>query len=249
MKNFIKVSVFFFLFSLSSGAIGGNLSLIEKRLIELDQLNKQAVQQAAKQAGGLPENGSVEIEAKVLPTGSKQPSPSGEIERSFEFNKKAILAIDKKLPFTVQISSSRSQKQCYKVANMLRRAGYPAFTASLELKGQGIWHRIFIGSYATREAAEETRQKLVQDEISDGFIRSLPYAIQIGNSGEYEEIKLLRQDIFAMEYLPYTTTIRDMETDQPKLRLLIGAYKEKNDTSSLLAELRKSGINARVVTR
>lgn len=246
MKNFIRFSVLvFFLFNLATGATGGNLSLIEKRLIELEQLNKQAVQQA----GELPQNGSVEIEAKVLPFGSTKPSPDGVIERSFDFNKKTIISIDKKLPFTVQISSSRSQKQCYRVATMLRRAGYPAFTSTLQLKDQGVWHRIFIGSFATREAAEELRAKLENDEISDGFIRSLPYAIQIGRSGKYEQIKILREDIFALEYLPYTSTVRDTQTNEPQTRLLLGAYKEKQDTSILLAELRKSGLEARVVSR
>lgn len=228
-----------------SNAFGGNLSLIEKRLLELDSLNKQAVQKS----GELPQNGSVEIKAKVLPTGSKKPSSSGVIERSFDFGKKTILAIDNELPYTVQISSSRSKKQCYKVANMLRRAGFPAFTASLDLKDQGVWHRIFIGSYSTHEEAELIKDKLEKDEISDGYIRSLPYAIQIGRAGNYDQLKSLRNEIFGMEYLPYTSTVRDTKSEKPQLRLLIGAYKEKTDTSRLLAELRKSGMEARVVTR
>lgn len=229
----------------SSICSGGNLSLIEKRLIELDELNKQAV----KKSGELPKDGSVEIQATVLPTGSKKPSSTGVIERSFDFGKKTILSIDKKLPFTVQISSSQSQKQCYRVATMLRRAGYPAFTASLELKDKGVWHRIFVGSYSTREEAEVIKNKLEDDEISDGYIRSLPYAIQIGKAGTYDQIKTLRNDIFKLEYLPYTSTVRDTNLQKPQTRLLLGAYREKADTSSLLASLRQSGVEARVVTR
>lgn len=246
VKNIIQLStVLLFLTFLVSEVFSGNLSLIEKRLLELDKLNKQAVQQA----GPLPKDGSVAIEAKVGPTGSLKPSPSGIIERSFEFGKKTILSIDDKHPFTVQISSSRSQKQCYRVATMLRRAGYPAFTSSIELKDTGVWHRIFVGSYTSREEAEATKTKLETDEISDGFIRSLPYAIQVGYAVNYEGLKELRDNIFSLEYLPYTSSIRDTETNQPQTRLLVGAYKEKKDTSNLLAKLRKSGFKARVVIR
>lgn len=226
-------------------ALGGNLALIEKRLIELDKLNKQAVQQA----GQVPRNGSVEIEAKVKPGVTDTDTLTGRGEKRFEYSKKAILAIDEKLPFTVQISSSRSQHQSYRVAAMLRRTGYPAFTASVILKDQGVWYRIFIGSYATREEAEITRQDLEKDEIPDSIIRNMPYAIQIGSSGTLESFKSLREKLSELQHMPYTSYVRDTTSDKPQTRLLVGAFESKEDAATLLTTLRTEGLTAMVVVR
>lgn len=233
------------LFLGAQAALGGNLALIEKRLIELDKINKQAVQQA----GQLPQNGSVEIEARVKPGVTDADTFSGIGENRFEFSKKAILAIDEKLPFTVQISSSRSQQQSYRVAAMLRRTGYPSFTASVILKDQGVWYRIFIGSYATREEAEITRQNLEKDEITDSIIRNMPYAIQIGSSGTLESFKSLREKLSELRHMPYTSYVRDTTSDKPQTRLLVGAFESKEDAASLLATLRTEGLTAMIVVR
>lgn len=226
-------------------ASSGNLSLIEKRLIELDKLNKQAV----GKVGELPRNGSVEIEAKVRLGPETAGVSSDSQEKQIEITKKTVLAIDTKVPFTVQISASRSQQQCYRVAAMLRRTGYPAFTGSLKLKDQGIWHRIFVGSYATQEEAEKTRQSLEKDEITDGLVRNMPYAIQVGGDGTLESFKELREKLSAMQYLPYTSYVRNMSTDAIHTRLLVGAFETKEDTAPLLSSLRTAGLDVRVVNR
>lgn len=229
----------------ASTALGGNLALIEKRLMELDKLNKQAVQEA----GEIPQNGSVAIEARVKPGVASPDVNSGIGAGRFEFTKKTILSIDEKLPFTVQISSSRSQQQCYRVAAMLRRTGYPAFTSSFVLKDQGLWHRIFVGSFATREEAEKTRLDLEKDEIPDGMIRNMPYAVQIGSAGSLESLKDMRDKLGAMQYMPYTGYVRETTSDQPQTRLLIGAYETREDAAELLATLRAEGLIAIVVNR
>jgi cell division septation protein DedD len=243
-----SLAIFILFMSLLGGALGalaGNLSLIEKRLIELDKLNKQAVEQV----GEIPQNGSIEIEAKVSPGDTDSQTDSGVQSNRFDFSKKHVLALDKKIPFTVQISASRSQQQCYRVAAMLRRTGYPAFTGSLKLKDQGLWHRIFVGSFATKEEAEKTRQSLEKDEITDSLIRNLPYAIQVGKSGTLESFKKLRGKLSAMQYMPYTSYVRDTATNTTQTRLLLGAFETKDDTSTLLNTLRAEGLEARVVNR
>jgi cell division septation protein DedD len=132
---------------------------------------------------------------------------------------------------------------------MLRRAGYPAFTSEVDFKDKGIWHRIFVGSFATREEAEVIKNSLEEDEISDGFIRELPYAIQINSAfNDLEDVKKIKKKIDALHYLPYTSYILDKNKNR-KIRLLLGAFKTRGDASSLLAGLRKSGLQARVVNR
>lgn len=243
----MKILPFILIIAVSycSQAFAGNLSLIEKRLIELDKLNKEAV----KELGDTPQNGTISFKAKVYPQSSKEKSISGISEKRFSFGAKKIVSVDELHPYTVQISSSRSQDQCFKVASMLRRAGYPAFTASLELKDKGVWHRIFVGSFATREQAEDIKTKLTDDEITDGFIRSLPYAVQVGTSGSYDDLKELRERVASHAYLPYSSPVRNQETGEIEGRLLVGAFKAKEDSANLIREFRDKGLTAIVVKR
>jgi cell division septation protein DedD len=228
----------------SSPLIAGNLSLIEKRLIELDRLNKQVVESTEK----LPENGSVAIEAKIGP-GVSQPNGDSISGRKIEFAKKTVVSIDQKLPYTVQISASRSQQQCFRVAAMLRRAGYPAFTGALILKDQGLWHRIFVGAYTTAEEAEQTQLSLTKDEIDDTLIRTMPFTIQVGKIGSLDSHKQVRERLLDMQYLPYTSYVRDIETNATLVRLLLGAFETKEDSKTMLNTLKEKGFSAQVVVR
>ncbi len=234
-----------FLVSCSTNAFSGNLSLIEKRLKEMDQLNKQAV----KKAGNIPQNGSIEIQATVLPGMAKTRDLPGVTEKHFQFGKKTVLTLEQKLPYTVQISSSQGKKQSYRVASMLRRAGYPAFTSEVTLKENDIWYRIFVGSFATREETEVIKNNLETDEISDGLIRQLSYAIQIGKAdSNMESIRSEKEKVFALEYLPYTSYVVN-EDKTRQIRLLIGAFKTRENAAPLLASLRQHGLQARIVNR
>ena len=245
VRALTRLSLCAILFLLAAPSLfAGNLSLIEKRLLELDRLNKEVVEQAGK----VPENGAVSIEAKVGPGASE--SNGGSIAgRKIEFGKKTVVSIDEKLPYTVQISASRSQQQCFRVAAMLRRAGYPAFTGALILKDQGLWHRIFIGAYTTAEEAEKTRLSLIKDEIEDTLIRNMPFAIQVGKIGNLESHKEMRQQLLNLQYLPYTSYVRDIETNATQVRLLLGAFETKEDSFTLLNTLREKGFEAKTVAR
>ena len=237
--------IIFFLLSGTTNAISGNLSLIEQRLQELDQLNKQAV----RKAGNIPKDGSIEIEATILPGMAETKSLPGVTEKRFNFGKKTILTLEEKSLFTVQISSSQGKEQCYRVASMLRRAGYPAFTSEVNFKDKGLWYRIFVGSLTTRKAAEVIKNNLETDEISDGFIRQMPYAIQVGDAApNLDGFRSLKKELSSLYYLPYTSYVQDQNNSR-QIRLLVGAFKTREDSASLLAGLRQSGLQARVVNR
>lgn len=233
--------------TLFSPSVGwaGNLEMIEKRLLELDKLNKAAV----RQSGDLPADGSVSLRAKVTPkksfvgeSATKTPPPQ------FDFEEITTLSIDRKQPFTVQISASRSQQRSYRVAVLLQKAGYPAFTGTVRLADTGVWHRIFVGAFETRKAAAEILKKLEDKQITDGLVRSMPYAVEVDGNGSMDpkkRIERLRQ----MQFLPYTTKVRDTRTGAALTRVLIGAFDKKEGGADLLARIQKQGLQARMVNR
>ena len=131
----------------------------------------------------------------------------------------------------------------------MHKTSYPAFTGSINLPDSGLWYRILVGSYATKEEAEKMKKELEEDKISDGLIRLLPYAVQIGESAPASQLQDLRRKIRSLEYMPYTSYMRDTSSNETKARLLVGAFAKREQTEYLLNELRQAGFQARVVGR
>lgn len=62
--------------------------------------------------------------------------------------------------YNVQVSAVRVVADANNVANNLRQKGYPAHIEAD--RGDG-WHRVLVGPFASREAAEESRKRLTTD--------------------------------------------------------------------------------------
>jgi|GEM_PF-6297985 len=72
--------------------------------------------------------------------------------------------------FTVLTGSFRSQGNADAEATRFRKLGFDARTVTVELKGKGQWHRVLIGSWASRtearQMAEEVRRKTGKKDAS-----------------------------------------------------------------------------------
>jgi cell division septation protein DedD len=62
--------------------------------------------------------------------------------------------------YNVQVSAVRVAADANNVADNLRQKGYPAH---LEADRGDGWHRVVVGPFASREAAEEIRKRLTAD--------------------------------------------------------------------------------------
>ena len=65
MKRLSHIILFIAMLALTTGAWGGNRDMIERRVKELDRLNREVIQQVPD----LPRNGQVHIRAKIAPDG------------------------------------------------------------------------------------------------------------------------------------------------------------------------------------
>ena len=63
MKTLKCLTVLFAVLALALPALAGNQRIIERRIQELDQVNRQAVSQLSE----LPQNGTIQLKARVLP--------------------------------------------------------------------------------------------------------------------------------------------------------------------------------------
>jgi len=152
-------------------------------------------------------------------------------------------------PFSVQLGSSRSLKLCHRVSSMLRTLGYPAFNSSIDLKNRGVWHRVYIGSFATRDAAQKIKDQLLAEAIGEGFIRHLLFAVQVGTSGNGDQLTPLNDKLLSSSYLPYSTPIQNASSGRIEGRLLIGACYQRKDCNLLLSSIVGEGFSAVIVER
>jgi len=167
----------------------------------------------------------------------------------FDFQNRTHTDENFSYPFSVQLGSSRSLKLCYRVSKMLRTLGYPAFNSSIELKNRGLWHRVYIGSFTTRDAAQKIKDQLLAETIGEGFLRHLEFAVQVGTSGTADQLTPLNDKLLSSSYLPYSTSIRNASSGAIEGRLLIGACYQREDCNLLLTTIVDEGFSAVIVER
>lgn len=76
--------------------------------------------------------------------------------------------------YTIHYTSYKDQGKAASDVGMLVAGGYDAFSARVDVKGKGVWHRVYIGKYATtdkaRQAAEEMKKKKIIDKYFIFFV-------------------------------------------------------------------------------
>lgn len=168
---------------------------------------------------------------------------------NFDFATKGVSSEDFEHPFSVQVGSSRSRLLCYRVATMLQKLEYPAFISSIDLKSRDVWHRVYIGAFATRDSAQKIKDQLFRDNITEGFLRHFPYAVQVGSSDSQEQLEQLHLKLLENKHLPYITPIQNASSGRIEGRLLVGACYSKDDCTHLLSTLTSQGFSGVVVER
>jgi cell division septation protein DedD len=56
--------------------------------------------------------------------------------------------------FTLQVASMRRQSAAARIVKKLQKAGFPAYQTASRPDGNGVWYRVRVGAYETRQAAE-----------------------------------------------------------------------------------------------
>lgn len=76
---------------------------------------------------------------------------------------KAPSAADSNTPrraYAVQLFSSRNPTEAVRVAESLRRKGFPATIQRADLKEKGVWHRVRVGPFPSRGAARQALESI-----------------------------------------------------------------------------------------
>ncbi len=75
-----------------------------------------------------------------------------------------------RLRYTVQTASYQERTMAEDEVQRLKKHGFAAFVLSSEMPGKGMWHRVRIGSFSTKAAAEKLQRMIHEKERLLGIV-------------------------------------------------------------------------------
>jgi cell division septation protein DedD len=109
-------------------------------------------------------------EAQPSQTPSKKETGK-ETREVIKLNERKILPDSKKIDLTsgqgmhtVQVGSYRSKMQASTLVEKLNKKGYPAYLIEASIPQKGLWYRIRVGYFQTREEAEKISSEIKEKE-------------------------------------------------------------------------------------
>jgi cell division septation protein DedD len=88
-------------------------------------------------------------------------APEKKISKSKSIPKTAPAATDKNL--TIQAASLRDRQEAQELVDKLKKKGYPAYKTIGNVPEKGVWFRVRVGQYSSREESAGTMKRLKKD--------------------------------------------------------------------------------------
>jgi DedD protein len=76
--------------------------------------------------------------------------------------------------FTLQLAASQSKPEADRFVARLRDKGYAPFIVEAQVPGKGTWYRVRVGSFGTKEAAQQYLQDFRRETQVEGFVTAAP---------------------------------------------------------------------------
>ncbi len=144
-------------------------------------------------------------------------------------------------PYSIMLSSCRLWKSVDKLLSEYRIKGLSPYFVKVDLGERGVWWRILLGYYQTREEALRIMEKI---DVSDSLVVNTPYANFINNFSSEADATTTMVHLEQLQYSPYIIK-RDTNTFQ----LFVGAFITKDRAVKHKIELLSKGIPNKVIER
>ncbi len=94
-------------------------------------------------------------------TGKKSAPVSSSVKvKTPRKEKVASPPVKMKKPYTVQVAAYRSKKDALLLVYKLKKAGFDAFYERTNIPGKGVWYRVRVGHYSSRDEAKRWADKI-----------------------------------------------------------------------------------------
>jgi cell division septation protein DedD len=111
----------------------------------------------------------------------------------------------------------------------------------MDFGDKGVWYRIFMGHFQTREAAEAF---IAKHQIHGAEVKETKYAVRLGAFGGLEAMEAKKNVLSTLGLFPYTIKEADGQVS-----LFTGAFLRKEDAERECRDLKSKGIQAETVER
>ena len=162
--------------------------------------------------------------------------------------------------FSIHIASHRQQAKADAQVKKLATQGLDVFARHQEVQGKGMWYRVYVGRYATKQeaAADMNRlrkmkvskyfaiRKLLAEKPKAGAVTAKPvdYYLFVGFYRDLDparkEVDLLTGELTSYDYRAFIT--RQTVTDGTNYRVYIGTFAGKQQAEKLGAEWKKGKL-------
>jgi len=146
------------------------------------------------------------------------------------------------LPYSLQVSSCRSQENARNAAADFRKKGLDPFIVNVYLKNHGgSWWRVLSGQYSSVEEALRAKKEL---KLSDAIVKRTRFANLIREFKTRELTIEMKNRLETLGFSAYT-----IEYANHGYRVFVGAFTRKSQAEKQALALQTKGIMCRVVDR
>ncbi|UCG05100.1 MAG: SPOR domain-containing protein [Desulfobacterales bacterium] len=144
-------------------------------------------------------------------------------------------------PYSVMLSSCRLWESVSKLLSDYQERNLSPYFVKVDRGESGIWWRILLGHYKTREEALRIREK---NNLSESLVVKMPYANLIDIFSSETEAMAIMEHLEKLRYSPYI-----IQHDRSTFQLLVGAFITKKGAEKQKIELLSIGIPNKVIER
>jgi cell division septation protein DedD len=73
--------------------------------------------------------------------------------------------------FTIQTAAFKDSKIAGRTVEGLKKKGYPAYVSPSEIPGKGVWYRVRVGGFSSREEAQNVLDRLKKEKLKPMVVR------------------------------------------------------------------------------
>lgn len=144
-------------------------------------------------------------------------------------------------PYSVYLGSFSTPEQARKALSIHLREDFPPYAVRMDFGDKGVWYRIFMGHFQTREEAEGF---VAKHQIEGAEVKETKYAVRLGTFKAPEAMEAKKNALSTLGLFPYTIKEADGQ-----MSFYIGAFLRKEDAEKERRDLNSKGISGEPVER
>jgi hypothetical protein len=144
-------------------------------------------------------------------------------------------------PYSILLSSCRLWKSVSELLSDYRNRNLSPYFVKVDLGESGIWWRVLLGHYQTRQEALKIREK---NKLSESLVVKMPYANLVDIFPSEAEAKSMMHHLEKLQQSPYI-----IRHDSSTFQLFVGAFITKKGAEKEKIGLLSKGIPNKVIER